>query len=272
MYHFGKTLGYWQYKWLKILNLLHLLSVSISSMGNRGNGGNHGGGISSMRDMSGLNSLTGSLGDLVVYIGTGNLGDSVAVLNLDGDKLDLGVVNTVLSGNFTASMLDCGSDRVSNSVGSNWSNSNRGSKRSSKRSSNGMGSIRSGKVLRISLGFSFSLSLTLGNGVVTKRLVADGVNDFLANLLVLNLLGLNSLSGANILGRWDTCLCHKNLNLSLAVGSRNAVVWGSSNELGISLSFRSWSSAGKGKKTRNSKYLHHVEIVRYFPRWLVELK
>jgi len=264
MNHFGKTFGYWQYKWLKILNLLHLLSVSISSMGNWGN---NRGSISSMRHVSGLNSLTGSLRDLVVDISTGNLGDGVAVLDLNRDKLDLGVVNTVLGGNFTASMLDSGSDGVSNSVGSNWSNSNRGGKRSS----NGMGSIRmSGKELRISLGLS--LSLTLGNGVVSQRLVTDGVNDFLANLLVLNLLGLNSLSGAHILSRWDTCLGHKNLNLSLAVGSRNAVVWGSSNELGISLSFRCRCCAGKGKKTRNSKYLHHVEIVRYFPRWLVELK
>jgi len=215
--------------------------------------GNNGGSISSsVSHVCGLNSLAGSLGDLVVDIGTGDPGDGVAVLNLNGNKLDLGVVNTVLSGNFTASMLDCGSDGVSNSVGSNWGNSKRGSKRSS----HGMTIRMSSKELRIS--FGFSLSLTLGNGVITKRLVTDGVNDFLANLEVFNLLGLNSLGGANILCRWDACLCHKNLNLSLAVGSRNAVVWGSSQELGISLSFRCWCSAGKGKKTRNSKYLHHV--------------
>ena len=205
--------------------------------------------ITSMRHMSSLNLLTDGLGDLVVDILTGHLGHSVAVLNLNRNKLDLRVINTVLSGNFTASMLDCGSDGVSNSVGSNWGNSKRGSKRSS----NGMTIRMSSKELRIS--FGFSLSLTLGNGVVTKRLVTDGVNDFLANLKVFDLLGLNSLSGANILGRWDACLCHKNLNLSLAVGSRNAVVWGSSKELGISLSFRGWCCAGKGKKTRNSKYL-----------------
>ena len=217
--------------------------------------GNNGGSISSVRHVCGLNGLAGSLGDLVVDIGTGDLGDGVAVLNLNRNKLDLRVVNTVLSGNFTASMLDCGSDGVSNSVGSNWGNSKRGSKRSS----NGMTIRMSSKELRIS--FGFSLSLTLGNGVVTKRLVTDGVNDFLANLKVFDLLGLNSLSGANILGRWDACLCHKNLNLSLAVGSRNAVVWGSSKELGISLSFRGWCCAGKGKKTRNSRYLRHVEIV-----------
>merc|ERR1712106_433722 len=103
--------------------------------------------------MGSLNGFTGSLGDLIVDIGTGDLGHGVAVLNLNGDKFDLGVVNTVLGGNFTASMLDSGSDRVSNSVGSKWS-------------SKGMGSIWMSKVLSISLGFS--ISLTLANGVVSK--------------------------------------------------------------------------------------------------------
>merc|ERR1739838_1065653 len=101
----------------------------------------------------------------------------------------------------------------------------------------------------------------------------DGVNDFLADLLVFNLFSLDSLCGANILGRWNACLCCQDLDVSFAVGSRdNSSVVRGSKELGISLSFRSWGGAGKGKKTRNSKYLHHVEIVRYFPRWLVELK
>jgi hypothetical protein len=234
-------------------------------MGNRGS-------ISSMRDVGGLNSFTGGLGDLIVDIATGHLGDGVAVFNLNRDKLDLGIVNTVLGGHFTASVLDSGGDRVSNSMGSNWSNGNRGSKRSS----DGMTIRMSGKELRIS--FGFSLSLTLTNGVITtnKRGITDGVNDFLANLLVFDLLSVNSLGGANILGRWDTSLGHEDLNLSLAVGSRNnmsSMVRGS-NELGISLSlsFGLGGCAGKGKKTRNSKYLHHDEIVRYFPRWLVELK
>merc|ERR1711892_1536024 len=100
-------------------------------------------------------------------------------------------------------MLDSGSDRVSNSVGSNWSNMNRGN---SKRSSKGMGSI------------------------------TDGVNDFLADLLVFNLFSLNSLCGANILGRWNACLCCQDLDVSFAVGSRdNSSVVRGSKELGISL-------------------------------------
>jgi hypothetical protein len=97
----------------------------------------------------------------------------------------------------------------------------------------------------------------------------------IANLPILNLIGLNSLSGANILSRCNSCLCQKTINLSLAVDSMNAGIWESNNQLGTSLSFRIWCCYGKGKKTRNSKYLHHVEIaeiVRDFPRWSVRLR
>jgi len=239
----------------------------ISNIGSMGNGGS----ICGVGHVGGLNLLAGGLGDLVVDIATGDLGHGVAVLNLNGDKLDLGVVNTVLGGDLTASVLDGGSDRVSNSVGSNRGNSNGGGKRSS----NSVGSIRMSKELRISL----SISLTLSNGVVSNSsrnnsgLVTDGVNNLLADLLVFNLFGLNSLGVADVLSGRDAGLCHENLNVSLAVSSRDSgMVRSSSDELGISLSFRLGSCASKGKKTRNSKYLHHVEIVRYFPRWLVELK
>jgi len=232
----------------------------------------NGGSIGGVGDVGGLNGLTGGLGDLVVDIATGDLGHGVAVLNLNGDNLDLGVVNTVLSGDLTASVLDGGGDGVSNSVSSNRGNSNRGS---SERSSNSVGSIRVSKELRISLG----ISLTLSNGVVSNSsrdnsgLVTDGVNNLLADLLVFNLFGLDSLGVADVLGGGDAGLCHENLNVSLAVSSRDGgMVRSSSDELGISLSFRLGSCASKGEKTRNSKYLHHVEIVRYFPRWLVELK
>jgi len=240
----------------------------ISNIGSVSNGGSIGG----VGDVGGLNGLTGGLGDLVVDIATGDLGHGVAVLNLNGDNLDLRVVNTVLSGNLTASVLDGGGDRVSNSVSSNWGNSNRGS---SERSSDSVGSIRVSKELRISLG----ISLTLSNGVVSNSsgdnsgLVTDGVNNLLADLLVFNLFGLDSLGVADVLGGRDAGLCHENLNVSLAVSSRDGgMVRSSSDELGISLSFRLGSCASKGEETRNSKYLHHVEIVRYFPRWLVELK
>merc|ERR1711892_1452517 len=174
-------------------------------MCNRDSMGNRGSSISSMRDMGSLNSLTGSLGDLVVDIGTGNLGHSMAVLNLNWDILGLGVVHAVLGLDFTASMLDGFSDRVGNSMGGNWSNLDMGNSNLSnmnrgggnmsnmnRSSSNmnsgkwGMGDMRmSSKIASISFGISigFSLSFTLGNGVVTiSRLITDGVNDFLANL------------------------------------------------------------------------------------------
>jgi len=234
----------------------------------------NGGSIGGVGDVGGLNGLTGGLGDLVVDIAAGDLGHGVAVLNLNGDNLDLGVINTVLSGNLTASVLDGGGDGVSNSVSSNRGNSNWGS---SERSSDSVGSIGVSKELRISLGLG--ISLTLSNGVVSNSsrdnsgLVTDGVNDLLADLLVFNLFGLDSLGVADVLGGRDAGLCHENLNVSLAVSSRDSgMVRSSSDELGISLSFRLGSCASKGEETRNSKYLHHVEIVRYFPRWLVELK
>jgi len=228
----------------------------------------NGGSIGGVGDVGGLNGLTGGLGDLVVDIATGDLGHGVAVLNLNGDNLDLGVINTVLSGNLTASVLDSGGDGVSNSVSSNRGNSNRGS---SERSSDSVGSIGVSKELRISLGLG--ISLTLSNGVVSNSsrdnsgLVTDGVNNLLADLLVFNLFGLDSLGVADVLGGRDAGLCHENLNVSLAVSSRDSgMVRSSSDELGISLSFRLGSCASKGEETRNSKYLHHLEIVRYFPR------
>jgi len=237
---------------------LFKLISDIGSMGNRGS-------ICGVGHVGGLNLFAGGLGDLVVDIATGNLGHGVAVLNLNGDELDLGVVNAVLGGNLTASMLDSGGDRVSNSVGSNRGNSNGGGKRSS----DSVGSIRMSEELRISLSFS----LTLINGVVSNSsrsnsgLVTDGVNNLLADLLVFNLFGLDSLGVADVLGGRDAGLCHENLNVSLAVSSRDSgMVRSSSDELGISLSFRLGSCASKGEETRNSKYLHHLEIVRYFPR------
>merc|ERR1711892_1622480 len=266
-------------------------------MCNRDSMGNRGSSISSMRDMGSLNSLTCSLGDLVVDIGTGDLGHSMAVLNLNWDILGLGVVHAVLGLDFTASMLDGFSDRVGNSMGSNWSkmnsnwcnldmgnshlsNMNRGGGNMSnmnRGSSNmnsekwGMGNMRmSSKIASISLGISigFSISFTLGNGVVTiSRLITDGVDDFLANLLIFKLLCINSFGFTNIFGSWNTFLCHKNLNISLTVASLNGMERSSTITMieGISLclgiSCRLWCCTSKGKKTRNCKYLHHVEIV-----------
>merc|ERR1712128_288376 len=73
-------------------------SLNITNMCNRDSMGNRGSSISSMRDMGSLN----------------------------WHVLGFGVVNAVLGLDFTASMLDGFSDRVGNSVGSNWSKMNRG--------------------------------------------------------------------------------------------------------------------------------------------------
>ena len=193
--------------------------------------------ITGMRHMFGLNWFTDGLGDQIFDILTGHFGHSVASLNLNWDSLHLGVINTVLCGNITASMLDSSLNGVSNS-----SSSQRG---------NVVSSVSS-EELRI----SFSFSLTLTNGMVTKsRCVTDLGDNILADLLVLNLLGVNCLLGADILGGWNTFLGHKNIHLSLAVGSRK-VIGGSSKELGISLSLRGRGSTSKGEEARNGKNLH----------------
>jgi len=214
-------------------------------------------GGNSMGDMSGLNSLTGGLGDLVLNISASNLGDGVAVLHLDGDQLHLGVVHTVLSGHLTASVLDSGGDRVGNSMGNRGNSSNRGS------------SIgETSKELRISLGIS--LSLTLDNGGSgsnsNSRGITDGVNNLLADLLVLNLLSVDSLCGAHVLSSGGADLGDKDLLLSHTVGGREGhrgsmVGEGaSSKQLGVSLSIslRLRGSCSKGNQARNGKNLHLV--------------
>merc|ERR1719312_1236407 len=50
----------------------------------------------------------------------------MTVLNLNWNKLHLGVVNTMLSGNLATSVLHFGCHRMSNSMG-NWERGNRGS-------------------------------------------------------------------------------------------------------------------------------------------------
>merc|ERR1719312_1812364 len=57
----------------------------------------------------------------------------MTVLNLNWNKLHLGVVNTMLSGNLATSVLHFGCHRMSNSMG-NWERGNRGSNHRSSRS------------------------------------------------------------------------------------------------------------------------------------------
>jgi len=232
----------------------NLLSVSVSV--SRGS-------IGSVRHVGGLNSLAGGSWDLVLDWSAGHLGDGVAVLNLNWDKLDLRVINTVLGGDFTASVLDGSLDRVSNSV-SNWGNW-----------SNMVSSVSSEK-LRISFGISLGFTLAImissrcnsGNWGITK-----GVNNLLADLLVFNLFGFDNLSCANILCRWNTSLCDQNLDIGDTIGSRHhmASMVGCSQELRIGLSICVSSRGGisHGQKARQSKDLKFRTLVNVMREELI---
>jgi len=192
--------------------------------------------------------------DLIVDIGTLDLGDGVAVLNLDWDQLDLGVIDTVLSDDLAASVLDGSLDRVSNGMSNgsdDWSGSKRG------------GMVSTNQVLRISLGLSFSLSL---DNVTSSWGVTKEVGHLLADLLVLDLLSVNSLGGAHVLSGGGTGLGDQDLDLSLAVGSWDGN-WSSgirsgSEELWVSLGISCWLGSGKSKESRQGNSLNHDEIVR----------
>ena len=165
--------------------------------GKRGSDGSVGGG-------SGDDGLTGGLGELVLDIGAGDLGDGVAVLDLDGDLDDLGVVNAVLGGDLTAGVLHSLGDGVGDSVG----NRQRSGGNSVSNSDGGGDSVVGkrgnsvGKVLGISLsvGLSLPLANVVGSDGSSDGSVTQGVNDLLADLLVLNLLGGDGLGGADLLG------------------------------------------------------------------------
>merc|ERR1719427_428515 len=84
-------------------------------------GGGNGGNISSL-DVGGGDGLAGGDGDAVLNIGTVDLGDDVAVLNLDGDDLDGGVIHAVLGGDGTAGVLHGSLNGVSDGGGDDGGN------------------------------------------------------------------------------------------------------------------------------------------------------
>ena len=239
------------------------MAVSVADGGNvvgDWEGSSHG----SVGGGGGDDGLAGGLGKLVLDIGTGDLGDGVAVLNLDGDLDDLGVVNAVLGGDLTASVLHGLGDGVGNSVGNGqrsngMSHSNGGSDRGS-----GVGGVVAvGEVLGISIGVSLSLGISLplavvGNGV-SNGSVTEGVNDLSAHLLVLDLLGGDGLGGADLLGSGgadlgdqdhilgDTVRGRGNSDGGNGVSQRGGnVVSGIAEELSVSLSFGSRGGASEG--------------------------
>jgi len=262
---------------------LQLLAVAVASVVScRGSDSSVGGG-------AGDDGLTGGLGELVLDISAGDLGDGVAVLDLDGDLDDLGVVNAVLGGDLTASVLHGLGDGVGNSVGNGKRSSNRGN--SGDRGSS-VGSVVSvGEVLSISIGISLSLSISfplavVGSGV-GNRSVTQGVDDLSALLLVLDLLGGDGLGGADLLGSRGADLGDQDHVLGDTVWSRgsdgnggNCVsqrgsdgVAGVAKELSVSLGIgvSSRGGASEGSHAGKGENLSvHIELDN-FPRWL-ELK
>jgi len=219
-----------------------------------------GGSKGSMGHMGGLNGLTSGLGDRVLHWGTGDLGDDMAVLNLDGDNLDLGVIHTVLSGDITASTLHIGGYGVGNSMGSDG-----GNRGSSQRSS----SIwKTSKVLGIGIGLSLSFTLTKGMVASSynsrNRCITDGVSHLLADLLIFNLLSINCLCGAYILGGGYAVAGLQDFIYCLAVGSRNGCSIGGSQwssqvlRVSLGISLRLGGGTGEGQEARDGKYLHLV--------------
>jgi hypothetical protein len=205
-------------------------------------------------------------GDLVVHGLTSDLGHGVAVLNLDGDGLDDGVVNAVLSDDGPAGVLDGGLDGVSDSV------SNRGDRGDN--GGSGVTSISSIQVLGVSLGLG--ISLPLGDGVVSGGgngdggLVTDHVLDLLADLHVLNLLGVDGDGVADVLGSGGAHLGSQDLDNGLAVsggdgsghrgsgqGSGDSTI---SQVLGISLSLSGGLGASEGEKSRNGNNLERKSV------------
>ena len=115
--------------------------------------------------------------------------------------------------------------------------------------------------LRISLG----ISLPLGNVAdgSHSRSVTDDINDLNAERLVLNLLGLDGLGGADVLGPWCASLGGQGLDDGLAVGGGGVGNWShwgsgegsSSQELRVSLGISGRGGASKGNQTGDGKYL-----------------
>ena len=153
----------------------------------------------------------------------------------------------VLGGDLTAGVLHGGLQGVGNGVGSD-----RG----------GQGSVVvgvGGEELGVSLGLGISLSL----GNVVSGGVTDHIDDLLADLLVLDLLSLDSLGGADVLGGGGAGLGDQGLHHGLAVGGvvgdggdgGHGGVVGSQEVLGVGLSFGSWGGQTGGNQTGDGKYL-----------------
>jgi len=178
----------------------------------------------SMMSGGGHHGLTGGHGELVLHILTGDLGDGVTVFYIDRNLLDLRVVHTVLSGDLTASMLHSSSDGVGHSM------MDRGdmlcySNVTSTCMSNTVSILRCQvKRISLSLSISISISLSLPLAMMIRSSITQSVHNLLAHLLILNLLGIHSLSAANFLRVSSTGLSDQDDIFLCTVGSRSSVV------------------------------------------------
>merc|ERR1711970_1207264 len=168
-------------------------------MNNRGSMDNRG----SMCNMCGFNCFTSCLWYFVLYWGAGDLGDGVTVLHFHRDQLHLGVVNAVLSGDLTASMLHSCLNRVSYSVGYRGCNVMNKVNRSREWSMSNISTV-------VGICFSICLCLPFVKSVVSLRSITDSVHYLLAQLLVLDLLRVHGLLVANILSCGGAGLCYEN--------------------------------------------------------------
>merc|ERR1712098_343823 len=156
----------------------------------------------SMMSGGGHHGLTGGHGELVLHILTGDLGDGVTVFYIDRNLLDLRIVHTVLSGDLTASMLHSSSDGVGHSM------------------------MDRGDMLCYSnvTSTSISISLSLPLAMMIRSSITQSVHNLLAHLLILNLLGIHSLSAANFLRVSSAGLSDQDDIFLCTVGSRSSVV------------------------------------------------
>jgi len=176
----------------------------------------------SMMSGGGHHGLTGGHGELVLHILTGDLGDGVTMFYIDRNLLDLRVVHTVLSGDLTASMLHSSSDGVGHSM-MNRSDMLCHSNVASTCMSNTV-SILGCEVQRISLSLSISFRFSLSLAMMIRSSITQSVHNLLADLLILNLLGIHSLSAAHFLRVSSTGLSDQDDILRCTVWSRSSVV------------------------------------------------
>merc|ERR1719211_986024 len=184
--------------------------VSHSNGGSVHNGGNSHG----FADVGGGDSLTGGDGDEVLNIGTGDLGDDVAVLNLDGDNLDGGVIHAVLGGDITASVHNGGGGvvTISSSV-----------------------SISTSSIESISFGISLGFTSVDMVGDGGNRGVTQMVGGLLAEGHILNLFSVDGDHVADVLGGGNTVLRDEDLVDGVAVGGGGSVVGhGGNSGVGVS--------------------------------------